>query len=215
MISIFNCQVKSALEALDPIHHVQVRRCDESGGSGGSGGWLGGCPYAKRNGYSWEVVFESSYYENELNTKTGKYQYHGEHKYIDEAPLSLTKSQLTPFDLLREVENSEQLETVESVVISNIDLSTNLIYFDSSPSFNLVPKMKMVIKPIYDDVTASRSIGDEPQALLLTVVEVKSSVSVVVTVTGEEGAKLSSSLIGQDIYLGSHWSSHQVYRMYV
>jgi len=67
-------QVKEALEGLETVPRVQVRRCDEAGGLGGSGGWLGGCPYGKRNGYSWEVIFEPSYYEDEHNTATGAYQ---------------------------------------------------------------------------------------------------------------------------------------------
>lgn len=188
-------QVKAALEALDPIHRVQVQRCDESGGSGGTGGWLGGCPYGKRHGYSWRVIFESSYYENEVNSETGAYQYHGQHTYIDESPLSLTKAKLTPTDLLTDIEQDDI--NTESVTIDNIDLSTNLMYFASSPSFNLVPNMKMVIKP-----EAPSSSGVEALPIVLSIVEVKSSRSVVVSAFDQ----LSSSLIGQEIHLGSHWN---------
>jgi hypothetical protein len=59
--------VKEALEALETVQKVQVRRCDASGGLGGSGGWLGGCPYGKRGGYAWEVLFEPVFYVDEHN----------------------------------------------------------------------------------------------------------------------------------------------------
>jgi hypothetical protein len=191
-------QVKAALEALDPIHKVQVRRCDESNGNGGSGGWLGGCPYGSRNGFSWEVLFESSYYENQVNSDTGAYQVNGQHKYIDEAPLSLTKSSLSEPSLLNDIATHHS--NVESVIISGLDTSTNLMTFASFPSFKLVPKMKMVIKP-----SSSRLSGEQLNdrlPIVLTVVEVKDSTSVIIT--SSEG--LSSSLIGQDIFIGSHWT---------
>ena len=86
-------QVQAALEALETVQHVQVRRCDQAGGLGGSGGWLGGCPYGKRNGFEWEVLFEPVYYVNERNTATGAYlPDHTGHKHVDEAPLSSRRS---------------------------------------------------------------------------------------------------------------------------
>lgn len=60
--------MQEALESLETVQRVQVRRCDASGGLGGSGGWLGGCPYGKRGGYSWEVLFEPVVYIDEHNT---------------------------------------------------------------------------------------------------------------------------------------------------
>ena len=76
-------EVKSALEALESIGRVQVRRCDESGGLGGSGGWVGGCPYGRRGGYSWEVVFDPTYYESELGIDGTYYQPDGNHGFVD------------------------------------------------------------------------------------------------------------------------------------
>ena len=53
-----------------------MRRCDEAGGLGGTGGWVGGCPYGTRGGFSWQVVFEPVWY-NDV-----------QHKFVDEVPLS-------------------------------------------------------------------------------------------------------------------------------
>ena len=48
-----------ALESLENVQHVKVRRCDEMGGLGGAGGWLGGCAHADRGALSWLLTFEA------------------------------------------------------------------------------------------------------------------------------------------------------------
>ena len=57
-------QMKSALEALDTVNVVQVRRCDASflpnrdlTGTGAEA-WVGRCPFGHLGGYTWVVEFE-------------------------------------------------------------------------------------------------------------------------------------------------------------
>ena len=52
-------ELAAALESLENVQHVKVRRCDEMGGLGGAGGWLGGCAHADRGALSWLLTFEA------------------------------------------------------------------------------------------------------------------------------------------------------------
>ena len=52
-------ELAAALEALENVQHVKVRRCDEMGGLGGAGGWLGGCAHADRGALAWLLTFEA------------------------------------------------------------------------------------------------------------------------------------------------------------
>ena len=57
-------QMKSALEALDTVNVVQVRRCDASflpnkdNTGTGAEAWVGRCPFGHLGGYTWVVEFE-------------------------------------------------------------------------------------------------------------------------------------------------------------
>ena len=102
-----------------------MRRCDEAGGLGGSGGWIGGCPYGKRGGYSWEIVFEPSFYEDEHNTETGAYQPDGTgHRYVDEAPLSRRRTTNL---------GATVAEAVEAVEVVEVDVATSTLRLNTLP----------------------------------------------------------------------------------
>ena len=55
---------KEALEKLANVKIFEVRRCDRGGvasgsaSSGGFDGWVYGCPFVDRGGYSWLIVFD-------------------------------------------------------------------------------------------------------------------------------------------------------------
>lgn len=51
--------VEAAIEELENVENVRVRRCDSRGGIGGTIGWIGSCPYGTRGGYSWRVEFDT------------------------------------------------------------------------------------------------------------------------------------------------------------
>ena len=53
-------EVKAALEGLENVDAlVHVIRCDGVLGSGGVGGWVGGCPFGAYGAYSWHVEFDT------------------------------------------------------------------------------------------------------------------------------------------------------------
>ena len=53
-------QVKAALEALDTVNVVQVRRCDSAflPHKAGAQAWVGRCPFGHLGGYTWVIEFE-------------------------------------------------------------------------------------------------------------------------------------------------------------
>ncbi|KAK7234386.1 hypothetical protein SO694_00201023 [Aureococcus anophagefferens] len=53
-------EVKAAIEGLENVDAlVHVIRCDGVLGSGGVGGWVGGCPFGAYGAYSWHVEFDT------------------------------------------------------------------------------------------------------------------------------------------------------------
>jgi hypothetical protein len=78
--------MEAALEGLETIKKVQVRRCDEAGGLGGAGGWVGGCPYGPRGGYAWHILFEPLHYLDERDAQ-GRYHPGNVHQFNGDIPL--------------------------------------------------------------------------------------------------------------------------------
>ena len=62
-------QMKSALEALDTVNVVQVRRCDAAflPNKPGAEAWVGRCPFGHLGGYTWVVEFERPRTEKDHN----------------------------------------------------------------------------------------------------------------------------------------------------
>ena len=131
-------EVKASLEELETIQRVQVRRCDAAGGLGGSGGWVGGCPYGRRGGYTWEVLFEPTYYESELGVDGSFYTPDGNHGFVDEAPLSRRRYESgDPSDPHASPQSPADLKVVE------VDVAANALRLGSAMPFHLEPGDKL------------------------------------------------------------------------
>ena len=55
-----SAQLKAALESLENIQTVEVRRCDEWTTDSGIDGWMGECPYLSVGGYTYRIVFTAT-----------------------------------------------------------------------------------------------------------------------------------------------------------